>query len=105
MSVPSLIHKFHDIGFEDEEVFEILTKIISVHDFKENNLYNIQIYNDKIVLDNCQYLVQKKPVYPDNGEVFEGTGSVQPIKHEIVLKEIAQNQIDQKEIKGDDRSD
>lgn len=107
MSVPSLIHKFHDIGFEDEEVFEILTKIISVHDFKENNLYNIQIYNDRIVLDNCQYLVQKKPVYPDNGEVllFEGIGSVQPIKHEIVLKEIAQNQIDQKEIKGDDRSD
>lgn len=98
----SLIYKLHNIGFDDEEVFEILTKIISTHDFKENDLENAQINIDGIITistsNNHKYLIEKKPVYPDNGVLlFEGMSSAQPIKYEIVVIEITQKQTDKKE--------
>lgn len=96
MLAPALISKFNIIGFDDEEVFEILTKIISKSDFKETDLGNVQIDNNSIVSvsDSHQYLIQKIPVYPDDTFLFGDTvlGNIQPIKYEIVLKENMQKE-------------
>ena len=93
MLIPSLILKFNNVGFADEEIFEILTKIISRSDFKEVDLANIQINNNGIisvnVSDSQQYLIQKNPIYPEGTVQFDDVviGDVQPIKYEIILKE------------------
>lgn len=98
--VPSLISEFNNVGFDDNEVFEILTKIISRSDFKETDLENIQINNNGIVSvsvsDSHQYLIQKIPIYPDGTICFGDTilGNVQPIKYEVILKEDLKKQVE-----------
>ena len=93
MLISSLILEFNNVGFADEEIFEILTKIISRSDFKEVDLANIQINNNGIisvnVSDSQQYLIQKNPIYPEGTVQFDDVviGDVQPIKYEIILKE------------------
>ena len=100
---PSLFYKIDNVGFDEEELFVILTKIISTHDFKENDLENIRINIDGIVTistsNNHQYLVEKKPIHSDDDTLtlFEDMSLVQPIKYEIVIKEIVREQTDQKE--------
>ena len=100
MLAPSLISEFNNIGFDDNEAFEILTKIISRVDFKETDLENIQINNNGIVSvtvsDGHQYLIQKIPIYPDDSLFFGNTilGNVQPIKYEVILKEDLKKQVE-----------
>lgn len=64
---PSLIAKFNNAGFNDEEVLEILAKIISKADFKEDDLKKVQINNNGIVSisNSHKYLIQKRPIYPE----------------------------------------
>lgn len=103
MLVPSLISKFNNVGFDNEELFEILTKIISRSDLKEADLANVQINNNGIVSvsasDNHQYLIERIPIYPNGTYDFEDMviGNVQPIKYEIILKENVQKQVEKKE--------
>lgn len=93
---PSLIAKFNSAGFNDEEVFEILTKIISKSDFIETDLANIQINNNGLVSvsDSYQYLVQKIPIYPEGSFVFGDMpiGNMRTIKYKINLNENVQKQ-------------
>ena len=101
MVEPSLISKFNNAGFDDEELFEILTQIISKSDFKEIDLANIQINNDDVVsvADSHQYLIQRVPVYPDGTVQFEDivVGDVQPIKYDIILKDNVQKHVEKEE--------
>lgn len=99
---PSLIAKFNSAGFNDEEVFEILAKIISKADFKEDDLKKVQINNNGIVSisNSHKYLMQKLPIYPEgafvSGDVI--LGNAQPIGYKIILKENEQKQAEKQEV-------
>ena len=99
---PSLIAKFSSAGFNDEEVFEILIKIISKLDFKEADLKNVQINNNGIVSisNRHKYLIQKIPIYPEGAFAFGNVilGNAQPIGYKIALKENVQKQAEKQEV-------
>ena len=101
MLVPPLISKFDNTGLEDDEVFEILKKIIARSDFKESDIDNIQIINNGTisvsVSDSHQYLIQKVPIYSDDTAIW-GIKNKQPIKYEIALKENMPKKVEREEI-------
>lgn len=99
---PSLIAKFNSAGFNDEEVFEILAKIISKADFKEDDLKKVQINNNGIVSisNSHKYLIQKLPIYPEGAFAFGDVilRNAQPIGYKIILKENEQKKAEKQEV-------